>query len=184
MAPNPVIKLIFFSSSEIPIGRDCGPIFPIVISLIDSLRMSHLPFTLLKSKSFRSCMAAATAVTAATGDWGTAGPPLLLPGVCEAGGSGGGGGGGGATVVGPLPALQLATLVPFSVSELDTLMRGVSDRMAAAAATAADPINDWDTLIAGWCGVEEPPFKLSLLGDGWWWSDDEPDECCCCWFCC
>lgn len=93
-------------------------------------------------------MAAATAVTAATGDWGTrsASPPLLLLGVC----GGGGGGGGGATGVGPLPALQLALFAPFSaVSELDTLMRGVSDRMAAAAATAADPINDWDTLIAG-----------------------------------
>lgn len=110
--------------------------------------MSHLPLTLLKSKSFRSCMAAAAAATAATGDWGTT-PRSAAPFV----------GFGGAWILeaallaalfGMLLLLLLLLLAPepapFSVREVDTLIRGVSERVAF------DPISDWETLIAGWCG--------------------------------
>lgn len=91
-------------------------------------------------------MAAAAAATAATGDWGTT-PRSAAPfdGIGSAW----------------MPAALLAALfgmlllllllllapepAPFSVREVDTLIRGVSERVAF------DPISDCETLIVG-CG--------------------------------
>lgn len=138
----------------------------------------YLPFTLLKSKScFRSCIAAAAAATAATGDCrivrsgtlDTEGPleGLLLT-VEEV-----------VLLVGaspspesrpdklsrapPLPSgpLLFSRSTVDAPSEVDTVMRGVAERLLAAAAAAAAS-SDWDTLMAGCCGGAAP-FELLVV---------------------